>query len=94
MSEFDSAPVLSEDDDAVAVRPPVVDGKAEDRLNPPSEYEVLDLSGLAPEALKARLNALGEEGWALVAASPAFIFRRMKKVDPLKPKGRVGFGLV
>jgi hypothetical protein len=93
MTQPDRAPVLSEDDDNVAVRPPVVDNKAEERLNPPTEYETLDLAGLAPGALKDRLNALGQEGWVLVATTPTFIFRRMKKVDTEKPKARVGFGL-
>lgn len=86
-------PILSDDDDSVSVRPPVVESKAEDRLNPPSEYEVLDLGAASPADLKAKLNAMGDEGWALVATSPAFIFRRMKKVDSQKPKARVGFGL-
>lgn len=92
----DLAPMMDDDDDDenVAVRPPVVSSKAgEERLNPPTEYEVLDLAGESPEALKKRLNELGEEGWALVATTPSFIFRRMKKTEEKKAERRVGFGI-
>lgn len=81
------------DEDATAVRPPVVEGGSEARLNPPCEYEVLSLDDLAPAALKERLNQLGDEGWALVATSPSFIFRRIKKTEEKKPRARVGFGI-
>jgi hypothetical protein len=88
----DNSPRLA-DEDAAPPRPPVVDANSESKLNPPCEYEVLDLAGLASEALKGRLNELGEEGWALVSTAPAFIFRRMKKVEEKKPRARVGFGI-
>lgn len=91
----DLTPKMDDDDeeDSVTVRPPVVSSKSGDeKINPPTEYEVLELAGESPEALKKRLNELGEEGWALVATTPAFIFRRMKKSDEKKPERRVGFG--
>ncbi len=92
----DLATVMDDDDDeddAVSVRTPVVTSKStEERLNPPTEYEVLDLAKESPEALKKRLNELGDEGWALVATTPAFIFRRMKKSEEKKNERRVGFG--
>jgi hypothetical protein len=93
----DLVPAMDDDDDDenVAVRPPVVSSSkgAEEKMNPPTEYEVLELAGESPEALKKRLNELGEDGWALVATTPAFIFRRMKKTEEKKPERRVGFGI-
>ena len=92
----DSVPMMDDDDEDenVSVRPPVVSSKsAEERLNPPTEYDVLELSGLDPDALKKRLNEMGEEGWALVSTNPAFIFRRMKKTEEKKAERRVGFGV-
>lgn len=85
-------PIVADEDDEdapVAVKAPVVEGKA-DRFNPEVEYEVLDLAGLAPAALKARLNELGAIGWQLVATAPAFVFRRLKATET-KPKAKVGF---
>lgn len=71
---------------------PVVSTKS-DKLNPEVEYDVLSLPGDDPKALKDKLNELGADGWQLVAASPLFIFRRMKKADEEKPKSRVGFSI-
>lgn len=71
---------------------PVVDSGKE-AFNPPVEYEVLDLAGLSAEAVKAKLNELGQEGWSLVGAQPFAILRRAKKPEDAKPKHRVGFGL-
>lgn len=100
MTHFAAGPGLTpqmdedDDDESVSVRPPVVSGKpSEERLNPPTEYDVLELADLSPDALKKRLNELGEEGWALVATTPAFIFRRMKKTEEKKNERRVGFGI-
>ncbi|MEB3198249.1 MAG: hypothetical protein VKP62_13695 [Candidatus Sericytochromatia bacterium] len=98
MSEFLTKPVSpvshDEDEESISLRAPVVAAKAgEDRLNPPMEYEVLDLAGEKSEALKQRLNQLGQEGWVLVAAAPLYVFRRARKPEDAKPKGRVGFGL-
>lgn len=99
MTHFTADPRLmprmdeDDEDDAVSVRPPVVSSKTgEERLNPPTEYDVLDLADLGADALKKRLNDLGEEGWALVATTPHFIFRRMKKAEEKKSERRVGFG--
>lgn len=92
----DLAPVMDDDDEDenVSVRPPVVSSKSgEERLNPPTEYDVLDLSGLDADSLKKRLNEMGEEGWALVATTPHFVFRRMKKSEEKKAERRVGFGV-
>lgn len=87
----------SDDDDeeeTTTMRQPVVDSKLkEDRLNPPVEYDVKDLVDLDPTELKDKLNELGKDGWALMATTPYFVFRRMKKQDEEKPKARVGFGL-
>jgi hypothetical protein len=79
-----------DDDHGGAPRAPMVESGKGERLNPPTEYKVVDLSGAN---LEAKLNELGEEGWALVATTPSFIFRRMKKVDEGKKKARVGFGI-
>lgn len=84
-----------EDDDdepSGGVRAPMVDSGKGDRLNPPTEYKVVDLAG-AGANLEAELNKLGEDGWALVSTTPSFIFRRMKKTDEGKKKARVGFGV-
>lgn len=81
-----------EDMPSTTVRPPVVEA-GKDRLNPPVEYEVLDLAGTGADALKAKLNELGNDGWVLVAAEPSFIFRRVKKADEEKKRGRVGFSV-
>lgn len=86
---------LDDDDDegnAPMVKAPVVDS-AKDRLNPEVEYEVLDLAGEKPEALKNKLNELGKDGWQLLATTPSFIFRRMKKAEEEKKRGRVGFSV-
>lgn len=87
---------LDDDDDddghSHMVKAPVVDS-AKDRLNPEVEYEVLDLAGEKPEALKNRLNDLGKEGWQLLATTPSFIFRRMKKPEEEKKRSRVGFSI-
>ena len=99
MTQFASNPDLAprmddEDDENVAVRPPQVDSKSgEDRINPPTEYDVLDIGDLHPDALKKQLNEMGDEGWALVSTSPYFVFRRMKKPEDKKPRARVGFGV-
>lgn len=83
-----------EDEETIALRQPVVDSKStEDRTNPPTEYDVMELGDLEPDALKKKLNELGDEGWALVSTSPYFIFRRMKKQEEKKAKARVGFGV-
>jgi hypothetical protein len=81
-----------DDDHGSSVRAPQVDSGKGERLNPPTEYKVVDLSG-AGANLEAKLNELGEEGWALVATTPSFIFRRMKKTEEAKKKARVGFGI-
>ncbi|MEB3285720.1 MAG: hypothetical protein VKN33_10585 [Candidatus Sericytochromatia bacterium] len=85
--------IVLSDDETTTVRPPVVEASGESRLNPPSEYEVLALADLSPEKLKQRLNELGEEGWALIATTPSFIFRRLKKTEEKKQRPRVGFGV-
>ena len=93
-------PTRGDDDDddhdhggGSSVKAPSVDsGSKKDRLNPPTEYKVLELSE-SGGALEAKLNELGEDGWALVSASPQFIFRRMKKTEEEKKKARVGFGV-
>lgn len=79
-------------EEGASLQTPVVETKA-DRLNPEVEYDVLDLVSLAPEALKTRLNELGQEGWMLVSTSPSFIFRRLKKSEEGKTKARVGFSV-
>lgn len=73
-----------------ALHTPVVESKS-DRLNPEVEYEVLALSE-DPKVLKQKLNELGQDGWQLVATTPAFVFRRMKRPEE-KPKTRVGFSV-
>lgn len=80
-----------DDEPAVAMRTSSHgSGKQDDKFNPPMEYKVCDL----PDAgLEDKLNELGKDGWALVATSPQYIFRRMKKGDEEKPKQRVGFGI-
>lgn len=86
---------MDEDDDeghSPMVKAPVVDA-GKDRLNPEVEYEVLDLAGEKPEALKNRLNELGKDGWQLLATTPSFIFRRMKKSEEEKKRSRVGFSI-
>lgn len=85
-----------EDDDhdhGTSLKAPVVDSGKPDRLNPPMEYEVLDLASLSGETLKKKLNELGEEGWALLTTTPQYIFRRLKKTEDEKKKARVGFGI-
>ena len=86
-----STPRLEKEEGATPL-PPVVSTKS-DKLNPEVEYDVLSLPGDDPKALKDKLNELGAEGWQLVAASPLFIFRRMKKPEEEKKRGRVGFSL-
>jgi len=54
----------------------------------PVEGKVLDQ---IPGPLEAGLNALGEEGWQLVATTPAFIFRRPRLEDGDGLRARVGF---
>ena len=51
------------------------------------EYEVLEDLGSDP---KAKLNALGNDGWMLVTAKP-YIFRRPKVAEETKTRGPVGF---
>ncbi|MDB5097006.1 MAG: hypothetical protein JWM80_1427 [Cyanobacteria bacterium RYN_339] len=92
----DALPTRGDEDDdddepSSSMRAPQVDSGKSDRLNPPTEYKVLDLAGEIN--LEAKLNELGEEGWALVSTNPSFIFRRMKKSDEAKKKARVGFGI-
>jgi hypothetical protein len=95
----DAIPARGDDDDddhdhsSASVKAPSVDSGKTDRLNPPIEYEVLDLDDLAGGELKKKLNEMGEEGWALLTTSPSFIFRRIKKTEDEKKKGRVGFGI-
>lgn len=85
-------PKMDDEDEetSTALKAPVVDSKA-DRLNPEVEYDVLDLANEKPEALRDKLNELGKDGWALVATTPSFIFRRMKKPEEVKLKKSVGF---
>lgn len=54
---------------------------------PEWEYEVIRELG---SDLKDHLNALGKEGWVLVATEPAFIFRRPRS-ETKKSGARVGF---
>lgn len=96
---LDTSPVrMDEDDDdedegGSGARGVSVDsGDKKDRLNPPTEYDVLELGNLSASDLKAKLNEMGAEGWALIATTPHFVFRRMKKTEEEKKKGRVGFG--
>src|SRR5689334_9878157 len=91
----DDLPTRADEDDdddepSSGVRAPMVDSGKGDRLNPPMEYKVVELGGAD---LEAKLNQLGEEGWALVSTTPSFIFRRMKKTEEGKKKARVGFGI-
>lgn len=100
MTHYEAAPDLAprldedEDEETTSLRAPQVDSKSgEDRLNPPTEYDVMELDNLGADALKKKLNEMGDEGWALVSTSPYFIFRRMKKGEEKKPRARVGFGV-
>lgn len=88
------SPRMDEDDDEnTPLRAPVVEAPKADKLNPEVEYEVLDLTGTSGEALKTKLNELGKDGWVLVAAQPSYIFRRLKKAEEEKKRGRVGFSV-
>ena len=69
-----------------SVVPDVGAGSA--RRQQPVEYKVL---AELPEPLESGLNALGDEGWQLVATAPAFIFRRPKIEDGDGLRARVGF---
>ncbi len=51
------------------------------------EYEILEDLGSDP---KAKLNALGDDGWMLITANP-FVFRRPKAPEESKTRGPVGF---
>lgn len=90
------APHMDDEDEDEGNSPmrksPVVDS-GKDRLNPEVEYEVLDLAGESPDALKTRLNDMGKEGWQLLTTTPSFIFRRMKKTEEEKKRARVGFSV-
>jgi hypothetical protein len=82
-----------DDEQTTSLKAPSVDSGKADRLNPEVEYDVLDLGGLSANDLKNKLNDLGKDGWQLVAASPSFIFRRLKKTDEVKLKKSVGFSV-
>lgn len=52
------------------------------------EYKVVEQ---LPSNLEEALNALGEEGWQLVATVPSFIFRRPRLDTGDGLRGPVGF---